>query len=462
MDNIVSVIYEFLGNILIYFAEIPGEKVLNGSAGILITGAAIMFIFAVLLFLMAVGANGNSYVFYIKLLVGAVPIFLIAQYAVLMDAGVSIKKEVIYYNPIIWMLIFIGAIGFLIVNILLEPENGRVIGYLWSGEFLLMAGSMRLWEFVRADGRNPDYSLLLLVSRVLNPFTNALNSIGFQSATRAIEFLALMGLMFITVYVFAKSSAMVEKEWGACISSQIVMAAAYLLFEMHVGVPWSYDHAFMAFLLFCTGLILYLFLFCFEVHIHEQERCIGVFMIGIAGIVLDIAVILGTDMVRLGAMESSLNKLAAVMTFIYDKTTFGIHTDFTKGNFVMPIIGSLTVLILAVILVLLLFMVWKKIISFENNTSMGVVWFRSCSLLLVVSVVIYWGCTMYGNILGVNYKWVVQVVKTTAGLGMALNVANIAPAFIVGFAAQIKRVAISSVVTLLLVCLLVPFLTALI
>ena len=108
------------------------------------------------------------------------------------------------------------------------------------------------------------------------------------------------------------------------------------------------------------------------------------------------------------------------------------------------------------------FKIWKKIISFENNTSMGVVWFRSCSLLLIVSVVIYWGCTMYGNILGVNYKWVVQVVKTTAGLGMALNVANIAPAFIVGFADQIKRVAVSSVVTLILVCLLVPFLTALI
>lgn len=461
MEKIISVMYGFLADILILVAGIPSGITSEGT-GLLFLMAVILGIVSLVLLFLAVGFN-DGYNLFVKLAVGGTLVWITAHCAVMKILNMDVLQTVPLYGSTAAGLFFAGAIAFLVVNFLLDFGKGRVTLLLWLGEFLFACSVIRLWGYIEVTESTPQYEKIMLVSGLQDSLAEFFEKLGLSALTGIFEYVLLIVLMFIIAYYLFRTRSFIPGEWMGGVVSQILSAAAYLIFESHAGIVWRTDQAFLVFFLFCAGEMLYLFIFCYEVKRKDQEGCIGAFFIGLSGILLHCVVVIAVDMTRRGAMGKTITRLSSGMTWIYEKIPFGMHTNFSEGNSFIAVIGVAIAIVLAVIILVILHMILGKVIGYEEEgAGMGATWFRNCSMVLIIPVVICWICSMYGNIFGDSYEWISLALQSLVSIGSALVVSNIAPALSSGFLGQLKLIAVSLAGSLISVCLLVPAFLALI
>lgn len=462
MEKLVSVIYEFLANILIYVAFFP-NGIGSAGNGVLLGVAMLGGIISVIIVLNAIYHNNGRYDFPAKLAIGGIWVLLVTHFAILKVSDLNIMEHVSQIEFLAAGIFLIVVIGFVVVNFLLDFQMGKMSLMLWMSEFLFAASVIRLWSYIKGTDNIPQYEKLMLISRVVDPVNSAMKSVGLQEITGIFEYILLIILMFITVYYLFRTKHFVPNEWLICVIGQIMAGTSYLLYEVHDGIPWRMDLAFMVFLLFCTGWILNLVMFFYEIRRKDQNGCIGAFFIGVSGIFWNFAVVFAVDMAKKGAVGKSLDRISGVMTDIYHFIPYGRHTDFKEGNPVLPVFGALIAIVLAVLFILILFLILGKVLNYgETGVQMSAAWFRNCSIVLIVPIIVYWNCSRFGNIFGESYPWVSLMIQAFTEIGLALCISNIAPAFRKGFLGQMKLILISTVSALLVSVLLVPAVLALI
>lgn len=456
MEKIISGIYELLANIFILIAGIP-NGIKSGGSGVLFLMTAILGIVSMFLLFGAVMANEEGYNFYVKLTVGGILTFVIGYCAILKISGLDVIQSVPEYGSVWAGLLLAGTVAFIIVNFLLDFQKGKVAVFVLLSELFFMCSVIRLWEYVKVTEGSPQYEKIMLISKIRDKLTSLFSDLGFASFTGIFEYILLIALMFVIGYYLFRTRAVIPGEWLGGVISQIMSGMAYLIYEAHDGIAWRADQAFLVFLLFCAGEMLYIFIFCYEIRCKSQDGCIGAFFIGLSGVLWHCAVVIAVDMTRRGAMSKSIERLSSLMTWIYEKIPFGMHTNFSQSNSFMALIGALIAIVLAVIIMIVLYLILGHVIDYES-TGVGVSasWFRNCTMVLIIPVIICWVCSMYGNIFGSSYPWVSLAVQSLVSIGSALCISNIAPAFNEGFFGQLKLIAISAVCSLLAVCLLVP------
>ncbi len=462
MEKMISGIYGFLANIFIIIAGIP-SGIDSEESSILFLMAAILGIISIILLFTAVNINNQEeYHFPVKLAVGGALIFVITHCAILKISGMDVQQTVPLYGSVWAGLLLAGAFGFIIVNFLLDIKKGKVTLLVWMGEMLFACSVIRLWGYVRGT-EAPNYGKIMLVSRLQDRLVSAFDNLGITAFLGFFEYVLLIVLMFIIAYYLFRTRSVIPGEWFVGVISQLMTGAAYLIYEVHDGIVWRSDQAFMVLLLFCAGEMLYIFIFFYEVRCKNQEGCVGAFFIGLSGILWQYVIVIAVDMTRRGAMGKSIARLSAVMTWIYTKMPFGMHTIFSRGNSFIALIGAGIVIVLTVIILVIMYLILGKIINYEDTgVGMGAVWFRNCSMIMIIPVVICWVCSMYGNIFGESYQWVSLAVQSLVSIGSALCISNIAPAIKKGFLGQLKLIIISVASSLAAACLLVPALLALI
>lgn len=462
MEKIISGIYGFLANILVLIAGIPSGIASEGT-GLRFLMAAILGIVSLVLLFWAVSSNGDDYHLFVKLAVGGVLVFITAHCAVMKILRMDVLQEVPVYGSPAAGLFLAGAIAFLAVNFLLDFNKGKVTLLLWLGELLFAGSVIRLWGYIEVTESTPQYEKIMVVSRFPDWLVSFCEKLDLSALTGIFEYILLIVLMFIIVYYLFRTRMFIPEEWVGCVLSQFISSAAYLIFESHTGIAWRTDQAFLVFLLFCAGEMLYLFIFCYEVRSKNQEGCVGAFFIGLSGILMHCVVVISVNMTYQGAMQKMITRLSDGMTLIYEKMPFGMHTNFNDGNPFMAIIGAAIAIVLAGIILVMLYLILGKVIGYEEEgAGMGAAWFRNCSILLVLPIVICWICSLYGNIFGDSYKWISLALQSLVSISSVLVISNIAPAFSKGFLGQLKLIVVSLAGSLMSVCLLVPILLALI
>lgn len=460
MEKFVSVIYGFLANILIYIAGFPGNIVSSGS-GVWLGVAFLWGLLSIMLFFRAVKRNNGSYQFLVKLAIGAACILIVIHFAVIKLSGLNETQIVSKYEFGAAAGCLILAVIFVIVNFLLDFGKGKITVMLWFGEFLFASSVLTLWDFIKGTGSAPQYDKLMLVSRVVEPFTSLLDKLGFPGITGFLESIILILLMFVTVYYLFQTRRFISDEWIACVAGQIMAGTAYLIYEVHDGIAWRMDQAFMVFLLFCAGWIINIAVFIYEITLKDQNGCIGAVFLGISGTLWSFAVVFSVDMAKRGALGKNLDRISGMMTKIYRFVPFGRHTDFSKGNVLLPVLGAIITLVLTILIIVLLFLILGKILNYaETGAGMSAVWFRNCSIVLIIPITIYWICSMYGNIFGDSYSWINLMIQSLTGIGIALCISNVAPAIRKGFLGQLKLILISTLSALIASTLLVPAILA--
>lgn len=462
MEKIISGIYEFLASLFILIAEIP-SGIKSGESSILFLMAAILGIISIILLFAAVNANEQEYHFFVKLAVGGILIVAITYCAILKNLGMDVQQTIPFYGSVWAGLLLAGVLGFIVVNFLLGFRKGKVTLLIWTGELLFACSVIRLWGYVIGTEDIPQYGKIMLVSRLQDKITSLFDKLGITGFTGIFEYVLLIVLMFVIVYYLFRTRSVIPEEWLGGVISQLMSGTAYLIFEVHDGIAWRADQAFMVFLLFCAGEMLYIFIFLYEIKCKNQEGCVGAFFIGLSGILWHCVIVIAVDMTRRGAMGKTLARLSEVMTWIYTKMPFGMHTNFNQGNSFIALIGAVISVVLTVIILIIMYLILGKVIEYEDTgVGMGAVWFRNCSMVMIIPVVICWVCSMYGNIFGQSYQWISLAVQSLVSIGSALCISNIAPAFAKGFLGQLKLIVISVSSSLVVVCLLVPAILALI
>lgn len=460
MERIVSVIYDFMANILIYAAEFPGDMKSAGS-GLLFGGAAVWIVISIMLVIAAIRSNNGSYKFPVKVAVGGIWIFSVMHYAVFKLAGLNIAKSVPFYHYGIAGLIFLGAIVFAVINFLLDFVKGKTTVLLWTSEFLFAASVIRFWRCI--EGTSPKYERIMVVSKIVDSFTLVMKKLGLQGISGIFESVILILLMFITVCYLFRAKHYMPDEWLICLIAQIASGVAYLLYEVHTGIEWRVDQAFIIFLLFCTGWIVHIIIFVYEIAARKQDGCIGAFLAALSGLTWSCAIVFAVDVAKKGALGQSLNRISSVMTKVYQAVPYGVQMELSKNKLILSVLSFLIALVLTVLSIIVLFVVLGKVLNFsETGVGMGVEWFQNCSLVLAVPIVIYWTCSMYGNLFGESYSWISLMIQSLAGIGLALCFSNMAPAIKKGFLGQLKLIVISMVGSLLVICILIPVVLALI
>lgn len=462
MEKIILGIYEFLATVFNLIVKIPGGTA-SEEPGILFLMTFIFGLVSMVLLFFAIGANGDTYNFYVKLAVGGILTFVIIHCAALKDSGLDILDSVPLYGSLIAGGLLVGAIAFAVVNFMLGFEKGKVIILLWLSEMMFACSVLRLWGYTEGAEGEFHYEKIMLISRVREWLISLFDRLGVSSLIGIFEYVLLIGLMFIIVYYLFRTRNFLQEEWLGCVVSQILSGIAYLIFEAHDGIAWRADQAFLVFLLFCTGEMLYFFIFCYEVRCQDQERCIGAFFIGLSGIMWQCVIVIAVDMTRRGAMGKSISRLSEMMEWIYEIIPIGIHTNFSQGNSFIVLMGALIAIVLAIIVLIILFSILGRFLPYESEgAGMGAAWFRNCSMIMMIPLVICWVCYMYGNIFGDSYEWVSLMIQSLVSIGSALCISNIAPSLKEGFLGQLKLIAVSIAGSLGAVCLLVPAVLSLI
>lgn len=462
MEKIILGIYEFLATFLNLIVKIPGGAA-SEEPGIMFLMTSILGILTIVLLFLAFNANFEAYNFYVKLGVGGALIFVIVHCAALKDSGLDILDNVPLYGSLIAGGLLVGAIVFAVINFLLDFQKGKVTILLWLSEMLFACSVLRLWGYVKGTEGVPQYGKIMLVSRLQEWLTSLFTRLGVPSLTGIFEYVLLIGLMFIIVYYLFRTRNFIQEEWLGCEVSQILSGAAYLIYEAHDGISWRPDQAFLVFLLFCAGEMLYIFIFCYEIKCKNQEGCIGAFFLGVSGILWHCVIVISVDMTRRGAMGKSISRLSEMMGWIYRVIPIGVHTNFSQGNSFIALMGALIAILLAVIVLIILFHILGRFLPYEDEgAGMGAVWFRNCSMVMMIPLVICWVCYMYGNIFGDSYEWVSLMLQSLVSIGSALCISNIAPSLKEGFLGQLKLIGVSLAGSLGAVCLLVPAILALI
>lgn len=462
MEKLVSVIYGFLANILIYIAEFPGNFVSSGT-GILLGVAFVWGLLSVMLFFRAVKRNNGSYQFFVKLAVGAAWILIVTHFALIKLSGLDEVQIISKYESWAGAGIIVLAVIFVIVNFLLDFGKGKITVMLWLSEFLFASGVIRLWDYIKGTGNTPRYEKLMLVSGIVDPFASSMDKLGFPGITGVLESIILIIVMFVTVYYLFRTRHFITDEWLICVAGQIMAGTAYLIYEVHDGIDWRMDQAFMVFLLFCTGWIINIIVFIYEITLKDQNGCIGAVFLGVSGIFWSIAVVFSVDMAKRGSLGKNLDRISGMMTRIYNFVPYGRHTDFSKGNVILPVMGALLTLVVTILVIALLFGILGKTMDYsDTGAGMSAIWFRNCSIVLIIPITIYWICSMYGNIFGESYSWVSLMIQALTGIGIALCISNIAPCIRKGFLGQLKLILVSTLSALFASGLLVPAIIALI
>ena len=462
MEKIISGIYEILATIFVLMVKIPGGTI-SEEPGVLFFMTFLLAVSSIIILFLAVRANCDKYDFYVKLAVGGILIFVIAHCAVLEISGLDILKTVPLYGSVAAGMLLAGAIAFAVINFMLDPKKGKVTIFVWLSEMLFACSVIRLWGYVKGTDGIPQYGKIMLAERIKERLPSLFNRLGLGSLIGICEYALLIAMMFIITYYLFRTRKFLEKEWLGCVVSQILSGFAYLLYESHDGIAWRMDQAFIIFLMFCTGEMLYLFLFMYEKKCKDQKRCRGAIFAGVSGALWHCVAVIAVDMTRRGAMSKSLTRLSEMMTWIYKVMPVGVHTDFGKGNSFIALFGALIAIVLSAIVLVVLFIALARGLDYEGEgAGMGVVWFRNCSMVMMIPVVICWICYMYGNIFGNSYKWISLMLQSLVSIGSALCISNITPAFKKGFLGQLKLIAVSLAGSLASVCILVPIILALI
>lgn len=463
MENFISGIYGFLANILIFITEFPREMTQHmGGFAPLVVGSCFA-IASILCVMSAIKKNGAQYNFFVKAAVGGAILFIVTHYAVLYLEELDVIETVPFYGSIGVFLLFVGGIAFVAVNYYLEKTKGTITLLVWGSEFLFAAGAIVLWSCMKGSDGTLQHENLMLIANIVNPFTTFVNELGFQTIIGIIEYILLMFLMFITVFLLHRMRVCLDQEWIVCVIGQFMAGAAYLIYEVHEAVPWRLDQAFLVFLLFCAGWMLNIVMFFYELGLRSQDGCIGAFFIAVSGVTWSSAIVIAVDIAKQGALSNVLGWLSGLMTKLYNIIPVGIHTNFNRGNWILAILGVCIAVVLAALIVILLFLILGKAFDYEaDGIGMGVRWFRNCSMFFVISIVLYWSCSMYGAAVLSKYPWIDLAAQSLTGIGLALCFSNIAPAFNRGFMGQLKLILVSTLTSVLLGCLLVPAILALI
>ena len=461
MEKFILVIYEFLANILTYVAFFPSGVTVEGD-GILVGIAILGGVISIVMMLSAIYSNQGSYNFPVKLAIGGAWVLIITHFAVLKLSGLDTAGYVSQTERLAAIILLVIAVGFAAVNFLLDFRMGKICVTLWLGEFLFAASTVRLWNYIKGSEGIPEHDKLMLMSKAVNPVASFMEKLGLQGLTGVFESVLLIVLMFVTVFYLFRTKRFIPKEWGICVTAQMLAGISYMLYEVHDGIAWRMDQAFMVFLLFCTGWMIYLVIFIYEIGSKDQKGCIGAFFIGVSGIFWSLAVVFSADIAKRGALSKNLKRISDIMKKVYHFMPFGRHSDLKEGNAALPVFGFLITIALAVLLLLILFAVLGKVLKYnEEENGMSAGWFRNCSMVLIVPIIVYWNCSMFGNIFKDSYSWVMLMVQAFTGIGMALCISNIAPAFHKGFLKQIKLIVVSTVSSLFVSIVLVPVIFAL-
>lgn len=462
MTKLTLMIYDFLTKVQLFFWEFPNSMLHGNTDWELMVALGTLAMSLIVLFA-ALKKNGGSHTFFVKQMVAGIFVFIVTHITVLKRAGLDVQQCAPWYRPLILAGVLGGVICFAVVNFLLDVEFGKVLLLLYCSEFLFATASLKLWSYAYpVINGGYDYKVLMITMRILKPFTSAVEKSGFAAWLGVLEFGVLMCLMFVSGYFLLIASRYAPDEWSFAVISRVFMALSYFIAEIWKNTTWRVDHAFFVFVMSCGGMLFYLFWFWYTVYKKDQSGCIGVFFIGAAGTLCDAAIIYGVDMSRRGAIGKSMKMHSSVMTWLYKGMPIGRHTDFSRSG-LYKLLGTLIAVGITIGIIYILFYIWEKVVDIDNrNVSIGKTWLRNSAKLLIIPMVLYWVNQLWGNIFG-DYSGKLDIVfQTLMGLGMALCVSNMAGAFRGGFVEQLKRVLVSSVISLWIICLFVPLIMAMI
>lgn len=460
MTKMTLMIYGFLMKIQLFFWHFPNDM-LNGDTDKELMVALVTLALSLIVLCFALKLNGGSHLFLVKQAVTGIFVFLVTHITVLDQAGLDRRQSVPMYRPLVLALILGAFICFTAVNFLLDVELGKVLVLLYCSQFLFATAALKLWSYAYpALNGKYDYKELLITMKILKPFTSTMKKAGLTGLTGLVEFGILMFLMFVVGYFLLLASKYAPEEWFFAVVSRFFMAISYLIAEIWKDTTWRVDNAFFVFVMSCGGMLFYLFWFCYALYKKDQNGCVGVFLIGAAGALCDAAIVLGVDMSRRGGMGKPMKMLYSFMTWVYKTMPFGRHTDFSQSA-VYQFFGLAITAGLTVGIILILFYIWERTVDIDDRTfGIGKGWFRNSSLLLIMPVVFYWADHLWGNFWTDSIEMIDIAYRAMMGLGAALCVSNMAGALGNGFIVQLKRVFVSSVVSLFIVCLIVPIIVA--
>lgn len=456
MTRLTLMIYDFLIKIQLFFWKFP-NSLLQGNTDWELMVALGTLVSSLIVLFIALNVNGGSHAFFVKQMVAGVFVFIVAHLAVLERAGLDVRQSVPLYRTIVLAGVLGGFSCFALVNFLLDIELGKVLVLLGLSEFLFATAALKLWSYAYpVINGGYDYKVLMITMRVLNPFRTFVNKMGFSALTSVFEFMILMGLMFGVGYLLFIASKYAPEEWLFAVLSRLFMAASYFIAEIWKDATWRVDHAFLIFAMSCGGMLFYVFWFWYEVYKKDQNGCIGVFCIGLAGTLCDVAIIFGVDMSRKGSVGKAMSLFSYMMTWIYKTIPVGRHTDFSKSG-LYKLLGMGVAVVITLVIIIILFLIWEKVVDIDDRTfGIGKVWFQNSSMLLIIPMVLYWTNELWGG----NTDITKIFFQTLMNFGAALCLSNMAGALGNGFVAQLKRVLASSVVTLLIVCFVLPVIMA--
>lgn len=463
MEDFISTIYGFLANILLFVTEFSRDIAKSmGALAPFIVGSCFI-VAALVCLILAIKKNDERYNFFVKAAVGGSLFLIVTHHAILYLEGLDVIQTVPFYSSPALLILVIGVLAFAAVNYHLENTKGTITLLVWGAEFLFAAGAITFWECMKGADGTLQYENLLFAANIVKPFTVFVNELGFQTIVGILEYILLMFLLFGTVFFVCRVWMFMCEEWSWCLAGQLMVGIAYLLYAVHDDYTWRMDQAFLVFLLFCAGWMLNFIMFFYELRIKNQEGCVGAFFMAVAGVLWSCAVVLAADIAKQGGLRTTLKGISSLMTKVYRMIPVGIHTNFNQGNWIMALLGIGIAMILAAIIVVLLFFVLSRVLVYDAmETGMDVYWFRNCSMFLLLSIVLYWGCSTYGTLVLTQYPWIDLAAQSLAGIALALCFSNIAPALRMGFAQQLKLILISTLTTVLFGILLVPALLALI
>lgn len=454
MEKIISMIYMFLGKAVALSATFPGS-VSNQDQVVALAIGMIMIIISLILVFRAVSVN-NGYNFLIRLLVVNIPTAVISYYAMMCLSGADKSYVMKKSTALILAGVLAGSVLFIVVNFLLEHEKGIVSVILFGAGMFAASAALRLWNLADGTNAKPVFRNIMYFSLISDPVKSMIQKAGLSAFTGVLEFIMIMLLLMLAIMLVFKSKNLMPEEWMMGLISQILPAIAYLGLEAHAAEKWNPQVAYFVFFLAIVGDILFLFVFWYQVSNKTQEGTIGAFWMILGGAALRCAIVLGTSVARDSFLGKFLGYCVDGMNYIYNFVPVGAKTQFNNGNPIMSLLGVAVALLIALILIIIIYLILGRVFDFEGDgAGMGVGWFRTCSLIMIIPLIVYWVGSMNNALLASNYDWIMLALKSLTCIGFAVCCANIAPSlFSKGFLGQLKLVLISTIVSVTLTCIL--------
>lgn len=432
MKELIMQMYRGMAWIMMTLADLPGSFFSDKNTVASLVYTAILFIASFALVIIVVKKVGGrpkwSYI-----LVGAIPILVITHCAALEINNQDLFKKDFYQNWIILLLLLV-AIGFLIVNFILDRMEGIVIALLWLSEYLLGCGIVRVWQSGWTGSRYR-FSKILWVQEIMPVLNQEFLDSKFPSINYTIICVILLVAICIAVeFILSYATRWLTKSilgFSGVITTQVLLTIPYIVYNNHGGVKWTPIETMIMISFFFVGTILYLLMFLEQLIHKDREGCIAIVAVGGAGILSIWALYISKAIVNNTGIDELFKIVSRWMNYVYEKNPF---STFTK-------VGSQTMLVqkfmygLALAVTILLVYVTAKVVMDDRGKAqiiskflvepLDVIWVRNCVLVVQIPLILYWINNVYSRVLG-DWIGIVQLVlQIVCCFGIGLIVAGI-------------------------------------